>query len=160
MATEERQRMIEPNRAEHDGVRTKDIEANKQTVLEFYDLLINRKDFAAARAYLGSYYRQHNPLVAEGPEGLAVFVDFLRTEYPEARSEIKRVLGRRRPRDTARPFHAAAPSPWSGYHRDLPAGRGQDRRALGHDPRDSRDLGQSQRDVLENRSRRRCRSTD
>lgn len=84
--------MIESNRAEHDGVQTKRIEANKQRVLEFYDLLINRKDFAAARAYIGSYYRQHNPLVADGPEGLAAFVGFLRTEYPEAHSEIKRVL--------------------------------------------------------------------
>jgi predicted SnoaL-like aldol condensation-catalyzing enzyme len=92
MVTGERQHMIESNGAECDEAKTKDIEANKKTVLEFYDLLINRKDFAAARAYIGSYYRQHNPLVAEGPEGLAVFVDFLRTEYPEARSEVKRVL--------------------------------------------------------------------
>jgi predicted SnoaL-like aldol condensation-catalyzing enzyme len=68
------------------------IEANKQRVVEFYDLLINRKDFAAASAYMGSYYRQHNPLVGDGPEGLAAFVDFLRTEWPEAHSDIKRVL--------------------------------------------------------------------
>jgi predicted SnoaL-like aldol condensation-catalyzing enzyme len=67
-------------------------EANKRMVVEFYDLIINQKDYAAARRYIGSYYRQHNPLVADGPEGLAAFVAFLKKEYPEARSEIKRVL--------------------------------------------------------------------
>jgi len=69
-----------------------DIETNKKVVLEFYDLIINRKDFAAAEPYIGSYYRQHNPLVAEGPEGLAAFIDWLKAEYPEAHSEVKRVF--------------------------------------------------------------------
>lgn len=69
-----------------------DLETNKKVVLEFYDLIINRKDFAAAEPYIGSYYRQHNPLVAEGPEGLAAFIDWLKAEYPEAHSEVKRVF--------------------------------------------------------------------
>ena len=56
------------------------IEAKKERVLQFYDALINRKDFAAASAFIGEHYRQHNPLVADGPEGLAAFVNFLRTE--------------------------------------------------------------------------------
>ncbi len=68
------------------------LEANKKTVLEFYDLIINEKDYAAARPYIGSYYRQHNPVVGEGPEGLATFIAWLKTEYPEAHSEVKRVL--------------------------------------------------------------------
>ncbi len=68
------------------------LEANKQAVLEFYDLIINNKDYAAARPYIGGYYRQHNPLVAEGPEGLAAFIDWLKAEYPEAHSEVKRVF--------------------------------------------------------------------
>lgn len=68
------------------------IEAKKERVLQFYDALINRKDFAAASAFIGEHYRQHNPLVADGPEGLAAFVDFLKTEFPEARAEVKQVL--------------------------------------------------------------------
>lgn len=68
------------------------LEANKKTVQEFYDCLINRKDFGSASQYIGSRYTQHNPLVADGPEGLKAFVDFLKTNYPAARSEIKRVL--------------------------------------------------------------------
>jgi len=64
--------------------------ANKKTVEKFYDLLINKKDFESASEYIGGRYTQHNPLVADGPEGLRAFVDFLRSNYPDARSEIKR----------------------------------------------------------------------
>ena len=68
------------------------LEANKKIVQEFYDFLINKKDFNAASKYIGNRYIQHNPLVADGPEGLKAFVDFLKSDYPDARSEIKRVF--------------------------------------------------------------------
>ena len=68
------------------------LEANKKAVQEFYDLIINKKDFASARKYMGDRYKQHNPLVADGPEGLKAFIEFLKTNFPEARSEIKQVF--------------------------------------------------------------------
>jgi len=68
------------------------LEANKKAVQEFYDFVINKKDFESARKYMGGRYKQHNPLVADGPEGLKAFIEFLKTNFPEARSEIKRVL--------------------------------------------------------------------
>jgi predicted SnoaL-like aldol condensation-catalyzing enzyme len=68
------------------------LETNKKNVAEFYDLIINKKDFAAARRFMGDRYKQHNPLVKDGPEGLREFIDFLKTNYPEARSEIKQVI--------------------------------------------------------------------
>ena len=68
------------------------LERNKKNAAEFYDLIINKKDFASARRFMGDRYKQHNPLVKDGPEGLGEFVEFLRTNYPEARSEIKRVF--------------------------------------------------------------------
>lgn len=68
------------------------LEANKKVVQEFYNLLINKKDFEAASKYIGNRYVQHNPLVAEGPEGLKAFVDFLKSDYPHAKSEIKRIF--------------------------------------------------------------------
>ena len=68
------------------------LEANKKIVQEFYNLLINKKDFKSASKYIGNRYIQHNPLVAEGLEGLKAFVDFLKSEYPDARSEIKRIF--------------------------------------------------------------------
>jgi predicted SnoaL-like aldol condensation-catalyzing enzyme len=68
------------------------LETNKKNVAEFYDLIINKKDFASARRFMGDRYKQHNPLVKDGPEGLKEFIKSLRTNYPEARSEIKRVF--------------------------------------------------------------------
>jgi predicted SnoaL-like aldol condensation-catalyzing enzyme len=65
---------------------------NKQRVVEFYDLIINKKDYAAASSNIGDRYRQHNPLVADGPEGLAAFVDFLKAEHPGAHSHVKQVF--------------------------------------------------------------------
>ena len=69
-----------------------DLERNKEIVKKFYDLIINKKDFEAARPYIGKRYKQHNPLVKDYPEGLKEFIEFLKENYPEARSEIKRVI--------------------------------------------------------------------
>ncbi|MBN1847839.1 MAG: ester cyclase [Deltaproteobacteria bacterium] len=67
-------------------------ETNREIVKEFYDLIINKKDYQAASKYVGPHYKQHNPLVKDGPEGLKEFIEFLKRDYPEARSEIKRVI--------------------------------------------------------------------
>ena len=69
-----------------------DYETNKKNAQEFYDFLINKKDFDSARKYMGNRYKQHNPLVADGPEGLKVFCEFLKTNFSEAHSEIKQVF--------------------------------------------------------------------
>ena len=68
------------------------LERNKRNVVEFYDFVINEKDFTAARRFLGDRYRQHNPLVGDGPEGLCRFIAGLRKDYPGARSEVIRVV--------------------------------------------------------------------
>jgi predicted SnoaL-like aldol condensation-catalyzing enzyme len=68
------------------------LEANKRTVLSFYDAAINRTDFAAASAYLGGRYVQHNPRIADGLGGLEAFLGLLRETFPGLRAEVKRVL--------------------------------------------------------------------
>jgi predicted SnoaL-like aldol condensation-catalyzing enzyme len=67
-------------------------EVNKRNVVEFYDLAINKKDFAAASKHLGPRYIQHNPTAPDGAEGLKGFIEFLRAKFPESRSEVKRVF--------------------------------------------------------------------
>ena len=67
-------------------------EINKRNVAEFYEKALNQKDFEAASKYLGSRYTQHNPVAADGPEGLKAFIGFLRNKFPNSRSEIKRVF--------------------------------------------------------------------
>ena len=66
------------------------LERNKQFVAEFYDLIINQKDYEKAKAYMGPRYRQHNPLVKDRPEGLRDFIEYLKTNAPHAHSEIVR----------------------------------------------------------------------
>ena len=66
--------------------------ANKKNVVEFYNKALNDKDFDAASKYLGPRYTQHNPVAADGPEGLKGFVQFLRDKFPKSHSEIKRVF--------------------------------------------------------------------
>jgi predicted SnoaL-like aldol condensation-catalyzing enzyme len=69
-----------------------DLEANKKAVVAFYEKAINQKDFDAASKHLGSRYIQHNPVAADGPEGLKGFIGFLRDKFPNSKSEIKRVF--------------------------------------------------------------------
>jgi len=67
-------------------------ERNKEVVIAFYNAAINDKDFEAASAYLGDKYIQHNPLAADGPEGLRTFLEFARENMSEFKVEFKRVL--------------------------------------------------------------------
>jgi predicted SnoaL-like aldol condensation-catalyzing enzyme len=74
------------------GADAQQLEANKKNVVAFYDLALNKKDFEAASKYMGPRYIQHNPLAADGHEGLKAFIQFLRDKFPNSRSEIKRVF--------------------------------------------------------------------
>ncbi|HFT8004807.1 TPA: nuclear transport factor 2 family protein [Burkholderia cenocepacia] len=65
-------------------------EANRRTVLAFYEKGLNEKDADAALAYVGDRYVQHNPNAADGRDGFRKFVAFLRDKYPQSHSEIKR----------------------------------------------------------------------
>lgn len=62
---------------------------NLQTVLNFYEAGLNKKDANEALKYLGDRYVQHNPNAADGPEGFRGFVTFLRDKFPKSHSEIK-----------------------------------------------------------------------
>jgi predicted SnoaL-like aldol condensation-catalyzing enzyme len=70
----------------------KQMEENKKIVAAFYDAALNKKDFEEASKYLGSKYIQHNPVAADGPEGLKAFLAFLKDKFPNNRSEIKRIF--------------------------------------------------------------------
>lgn len=66
------------------------LEANRQTVLAFYEQGLNQKNADAALRYVGPRYIQHNPTAADGPEGFRAFVGFLREKFPQSRSDIQR----------------------------------------------------------------------
>jgi len=67
-------------------------ERNKEIVVAFYNAAINDKDFEKASQYLGNVYIQHNPLAADGPDGLKNFLAFAKENLSTFKIEIKRVL--------------------------------------------------------------------
>jgi predicted SnoaL-like aldol condensation-catalyzing enzyme len=67
-------------------------EINKKNVVEFYNAMINQKDFEATSKYVGSRYIQHNPMGADNLEGIKNFIQFLREKMPDAHWEMKRVF--------------------------------------------------------------------
>ena len=67
-------------------------EANKKTVLAFYDAALVKLDADAAVAFIGPKYIQHNPTAPDGIEGLKGFIKFLKEKYPQRKGEIKRVI--------------------------------------------------------------------
>ncbi|TCN39288.1 putative SnoaL-like aldol condensation-catalyzing enzyme [Kribbella orskensis] len=68
------------------------LEDNKATVLDFYEVGLNQRDFEAASKLIGPRYVQHNPLIADGIEGFRDFLGYLATEFPQLRAEVKSVF--------------------------------------------------------------------
>ena len=68
-------------------------ETNKANTVAFHKKAVFEGDVENAfRIYAGAVYRQHNPLIGDGMEGLGKFVAWLLAKRPDAHGEIKRVF--------------------------------------------------------------------
>ena len=65
------------------------VHANKQAVLEFYDLARKHKDFAAAANDVGPRVIQRDANAADGIDGLKACIELRRAQSPKAESQIK-----------------------------------------------------------------------
>jgi predicted SnoaL-like aldol condensation-catalyzing enzyme len=68
-------------------------EINKTNTVAFYkEALLQGCVESAFLTYAGASYRQHNPLIEDGMEGVRKFVDSIVANHPDARAEIKHVF--------------------------------------------------------------------
>lgn len=68
------------------------LEANKRTVLAFYEAGIIRRDFEAAARLIGPHYVQHNPQIADGIDGFRTFVGHLRSTFPQLEARVTKIF--------------------------------------------------------------------
>jgi predicted SnoaL-like aldol condensation-catalyzing enzyme len=71
-----------------DGVR----EANKATVLAFYDTALNQLNVDGATAYFGPHFINHNPRAEDGIGGFRALFEGMKQQSLQPRTEVKRVF--------------------------------------------------------------------
>lgn len=69
------------------------LERNKQTAMDFYDLMFNQcKPAEAMQRYAGELYIQHHPHVADGKQPFIDYFERMAREYPGKRVRSKRAI--------------------------------------------------------------------
>ena len=69
------------------------LDRNKKTVTEFYDLMFNNnKPREAIEKYAGDVYIQHNPAVADGKEAFIEYFERMAILYPSKHVYFKLVI--------------------------------------------------------------------
>jgi predicted SnoaL-like aldol condensation-catalyzing enzyme len=68
------------------------LEANKQNAIAFYRMAYEGNPREAIARYVGQEYIQHNPDVADGPEGFIRYFERMQAEYPDKSIEFVRCI--------------------------------------------------------------------
>ena len=65
---------------------------NKFNAIAFYRMAYLGNPREAVRRYVGATYTQHNPAVADGPEGFIAYFERMQREYPEKSIDFLRCI--------------------------------------------------------------------
>ena len=69
------------------------VERNKQTAVDFYDLMFNQcKPEEAIDLFTGINYIQHNPQVGDGKQAFIDYFNQMAREYPGKKVEFKKMI--------------------------------------------------------------------
>jgi predicted SnoaL-like aldol condensation-catalyzing enzyme len=68
------------------------LEANKALVQAFYQNALNERDADVADSFLGDTYKQHNPMIEDDRAGLRKYLNWIRENFPQAKSEVVSVF--------------------------------------------------------------------
>jgi len=72
--------------------RTAEEQRNLDLVLEMYREVLIKMDASKVDKYIAPDYVQHSSLAPPGRDALKQFLQFIRTQSPDARSDIKRAF--------------------------------------------------------------------
>ncbi len=67
-------------------------ENNKKVAVAFYNAALNAKNPDEALRYVGPVYKQHNPTAEDGRAGLRKFIEWVRSDHPDSRSDIRQIF--------------------------------------------------------------------
>ena len=69
-----------------------DLDANKQNAIEFYRMAYTGDPASAVERFVGTHYRQHNPLVGDGKAAFIDYFDEMARDYPGKSIEFVRAV--------------------------------------------------------------------
>ena len=69
-----------------------DLEANKKNAIAFYRTAYLGEPKKAVEYYVGKEYIQHNPDVANGPDGFIAYFERMQEQYPDKSIEFVRCI--------------------------------------------------------------------
>jgi predicted SnoaL-like aldol condensation-catalyzing enzyme len=68
------------------------LEANKRTVLAFYDAALSRLNVDEAVSYFGPKFTNHNPRAQDGVEGFRALLAGVKAQFPGLQIDVKRAF--------------------------------------------------------------------
>lgn len=69
-----------------------DLKENKKNAISFYRMAYEGNPREAVARYVGDRYIQHNPEVADGPDGFISYFERMQREYPDKSIEFVRCI--------------------------------------------------------------------
>ena len=67
-------------------------QANKEAAINFYKTAFEGNPRKAVETYVGATYLQHNPGVADGPEGFIEYFERMQRDYPDKSVDFVRAV--------------------------------------------------------------------